>query len=406
MDGEATVTTSYNREDEFGKYALDRLDKQSLGYEESLDFPITGPDGTIYRVQHRDPEHKVARWRWGKTTVKERYDELVFENGFVYTKNYESDASVPRNLLVEERFGRTRSGKTELFAIIGANSFKNPKPSKLISYLVGLFDRKNCIVFDYFAGSGTTLHAVLALNEKDCGMRQCILCTNNERNICDDVTYPRVYNVLRGYDSKDKVTVELLREKLTVTKLKKAKELLDAAKCARDENRSKYESIKTEVKEGYLIVTGERKGKTKIEGLGGSLKYYRTAFVGKHGCASALDEDRGELAEKAGCLLSLAEDTLQTEVVAAKDRRYWQHYSDGAHRHTLIYYSDDLAGFEALSKKADALRAADKAARLAVYVFTIGSVDAFENEFDDMRHITIKPIPEPILEIYKTINEG
>lgn len=136
------------------------------------------------------------------------------------------------------------------------------------------------------------------------------------------------------------------------------------------------------------------------------MKYYRTAFVGKHGCARALDEDRSELAEKAGCLLSLAEDTLRAETVAAKDRRYWQHYSDGAHRHTLIYYSDDLAGFEALSKKADALRAADKTARLAVYVFAIGSVEAFENEFDDMRHITIKPIPEPILEIYKTINEG
>ena len=406
LDDEATVTTSYNREDEFGKYALDRLDKQSLGYEESLDFPIPGPDGTVYRVLHKDPNHKVARWRWGKSTVEDRYDELVFENGFVYTKNYESDASVPRNLLVEERFGRTRSGKTELFAIIGANNFPNPKPSKLISYLVGLFDRKNCIVLDYFAGSGTTLHAVLVQNEKDGGARQCILCTNNEGNICDDVTYPRVSNVVQGYESKGKVTVELLREKLTVTKLKKAKELLDAAKNVRDKNKLKYESIKTEVKEGDLLVTGEQKSKAKIGGLGGGLKYYRTAFVGKHGCARALDEDRSELAEKAGCLLSLAEDTLRAETVAAKDRRYWQHYSDGAHRHTLIYYSDDLAGFEALSKKADAVRAADKTARLAVYVFAIGSVEAFENEFDDMRHITIKPIPEPILEIYKTINEG
>lgn len=406
LDDEATVTTSYNREDEFGKYALDRLDKQSLGYEESLDFPIPGPDGTVYRVLHKDPNHKVARWRWGKSTVEDRYDELVFENGFVYTKNYESDASVPRNLLVEERFGRTRSGKTELFAIIGANNFPNPKPSRLISYLVGLFDRKNCIVLDYFAGSGTTLHAVLVQNEKDGGARQCILCTNNEGNICDDVTYPRVSNVVQGYESKGKVTVELLREKLTVTKLKKAKELLDAAKNVRDKNKLKYESIKTEVKDGDLLVTGEQKSKAKIGGLGGGLKYYRAAFVGKHGCARALDEDRSELAEKAGCLLSLAEDTLRAETVAAKDRRYWQHYSDGAHRHTLIYYSDDLAGFEALSKKADALRAADKTARLAVYVFAIGSVEAFENEFDDMRHITIKPIPEPILEIYKTINEG
>lgn len=159
------VTTSYNREDENGRYSLDRLDKQSLGYHSSLDFPITGPDGKIYRVFHKDPANKVARWRWSAETVAERYEELVFENGFVYTKNYEKDTAMPRNLLFDERFGRTRSGKTELFSIIGANNFDNPKPSKLVAYLVGLFPDKNCTVLDFFAGSGTTLNRTIHFRE-------------------------------------------------------------------------------------------------------------------------------------------------------------------------------------------------------------------------------------------------
>ena len=86
-DKHATVTTTYNLQDEKGRYGLDRLDKQSLGYHESLDFPIVGPDGKTYTVKHKDLKNKKARWRWGESTVKERYNELVFKWPYVYTKN-------------------------------------------------------------------------------------------------------------------------------------------------------------------------------------------------------------------------------------------------------------------------------------------------------------------------------
>ena len=95
-DKEAIVTTSYNKQDEKGRYSLDRLDKQSLGYQPSLDFPIIGPDGREYVVEHKNPYNKKARWRWGKDTVRERYDELVFIYPYVYTKNYEK--KMGRNL--------------------------------------------------------------------------------------------------------------------------------------------------------------------------------------------------------------------------------------------------------------------------------------------------------------------
>ena len=59
--------------------------------------------------------------------------------------------------------------------------------------------KKDAIILDIFAGSGTTGHAVLELNKKDGGNRQFILCTNNENNICTDVTYPRLKKVIEGY---------------------------------------------------------------------------------------------------------------------------------------------------------------------------------------------------------------
>jgi adenine-specific DNA-methyltransferase len=177
LDKEAEVTTVYNLADELGrKYGLDRLDKQSLGYQKSLDFPIKGPDGKIYRVEHRNPKNKVARWRWSKETAEERYDELVFKWPYVYTKNYEKDAFIPRSLLVDERFGRTRTGKTELKALFdGVVIFEHPKPSKLIRHLLAISTEENDIVLDSYAGSGTTAHAVLDLNAKDRGKRQYIL---------------------------------------------------------------------------------------------------------------------------------------------------------------------------------------------------------------------------------------
>lgn len=175
MDKEAAVTTSYNQKDEKGEYSLDRLDKQSLGYIESLDFPIIGPDGKTYVVEHKNPKVKVARWRWSKETVQQRYDELVFKNGYVYTKNYKKEANIARSLLLEDRFGRTRTGKTDFTSMFDATYFSAPKPVKLIYYLIGIVGDKNATVLDFFSGSSTTAHATMLLNAEDKGNRKYIM---------------------------------------------------------------------------------------------------------------------------------------------------------------------------------------------------------------------------------------
>ena len=175
-DRGAAATTSYNRTDEEGRrYSLDRLDKPSLGYQESLDFPIEGPDGRTYQVPHPDPRRKVARWRWSRQTVAERRDELVFRWPHVYTRNYEKEGSRPRSLLVDRRFGRTRTGKTDLAALFGAEVLERAKPVRLIRHLCAIAAGPDDIVLDFFAGSGTTGQAVMEQNREDGGRRRWIL---------------------------------------------------------------------------------------------------------------------------------------------------------------------------------------------------------------------------------------
>lgn len=74
--------------------------------------------------------------------------------------------------------------------------FSFPKPTALISYFVDICGNSKSTILDFFAGSGTTGHAVMKLNAEDGGQRKFILCTNNENNICRDVTYERIKRVI------------------------------------------------------------------------------------------------------------------------------------------------------------------------------------------------------------------
>lgn len=73
------------------------------------------------------------------------------------------------------------------------------KPVDLLKRIITLYPKKDITVLDFFAGSGTTGHAVISQNEEDNGTRNFILCTNNENNICKDITYRRLKNVIEGY---------------------------------------------------------------------------------------------------------------------------------------------------------------------------------------------------------------
>jgi adenine-specific DNA-methyltransferase len=113
----------------------------------------------------------------------------VFKEGFVYTKNYQKEGSIPRSLLLEDRFGRTRTGKTDFTSLFDAAYFTAPKPPKLISFLADISTNSGDLIVDFFAGSGTTAQAIYELNKRDKAKRKFIcvqlpeLCEENSDSV-------------------------------------------------------------------------------------------------------------------------------------------------------------------------------------------------------------------------------
>ena len=113
--------------------------------------------------------------------------------------HYKKERSIINPPTVIKNIGSTKTGTNELNCILGeTESFGYPKPTSLINFLLRLKNNPKYIL-DFFAGSGTTLHATMQLNAEDGGHRQCILVTNNENGICENVTYERNKRVIQGY---------------------------------------------------------------------------------------------------------------------------------------------------------------------------------------------------------------
>ena len=177
----------------------------------------TFPDETLEgaKIAPTSSEEKV--WRWSVDTYLKQKDSLVFkqtkksplldEKGNrakwnIYTKSYLSDRSEkgasPRDYL-DQFINRKGADLIKQYDI----DFSYSKPYELIEHLIKITNKSNDITFlDFFAGSGTSLHAIMSLNQLDEGIRQCILVTNNENNICENVTYPRCNRLINAYVNK------------------------------------------------------------------------------------------------------------------------------------------------------------------------------------------------------------
>jgi adenine-specific DNA-methyltransferase len=129
----------------------------------------------------------------------------------------------------------------------------------------------DALVLDSFAGSGTTAHAVVTANQKDGGNRKFVLVECED--YADTLTAERMRRVMKGYSFEGTQKEELLREKLNFTSLKKADQLLKRVVEIENVERHRFDSIKKEVKDGELIVTGKKQVQERAEGLGGSFTY-------------------------------------------------------------------------------------------------------------------------------------
>ncbi|MEI6575126.1 MAG: site-specific DNA-methyltransferase [Bacteroidota bacterium] len=235
-----------------GSCRFENLEATDYGRKKrnTMKFPILG-------IKPREGK----RWQVGEDEATELVNQKRIEiiegipKRAVYPEDEESYSFVPFWAHLDDT-GSAEEGKKELSDIIGPeHNFDTVKPVNLIKRILERFNDKITIL-DFFAGSGTTGHAVLELN-KDEGNRQFILCTNNENNICTEICYPRVKKVIQGYESK--------------------------------------------------------KGKN-ILGLGSNLKYYKTNFVG----SEQTHRNKKLLTDKSIEMLCIKENTFD-EVLNRKD---------------------------------------------------------------------------------------
>jgi adenine-specific DNA-methyltransferase len=112
---------------------------------------------------------------------------------------------------------------------------------------------------------------VVATNKKDGGDRKFILVECED--YADKLTAERMRRVIKGYAFKGTQREELLRVNLTLTRLKKAEKLLEQVASIENQESHRFDRIKKEVKDGELIVVGEKTIEERAEGLGGSFTF-------------------------------------------------------------------------------------------------------------------------------------
>lgn len=208
----------YEFDDKKGKFAKGReLNKWGAGSRRedspSMWFPIIGPNGEeVFPIRNDGSE---GRWRWGKKKLLKALNEgdILFEkreNGtYVAYEKIRKNKTKNRQLksILGEDFINAK-GSEDLKDVFNTlmSPFDYAKPISLIEELLQYMPTDDSIILDFFAGSGTTGHAVLDLNAKneDEGNRTFILCQLNEKTdttpngIAYDVTAKRLKRIMTG----------------------------------------------------------------------------------------------------------------------------------------------------------------------------------------------------------------
>lgn len=185
------------------------------------------------------------------------------------------DGRVPQTLWGYGEVGHTQDAKKELLNIIDFEAsedvFVTPKPSRLLSRVLDIASGPNSTILNSFAGSGTTAHAVLEANKRDGGNRRFIMVEMEE--YADKLTAERIRRVINGYEFKGTQKAELLRERLSWRAIENAADLVHKVEGVENLEKHKFDRITKQVKDGELIVTGEKTVAERAEGLGGAFTF-------------------------------------------------------------------------------------------------------------------------------------
>lgn len=160
----------------------------------------------VYPIDKNGIERK---WRYARNSVEEIKDLLrVKKRNGHYEIEIGKNFGTVRTVWQNSKYDANEYGSKLVNNLVNISSFNYPK-SVFNTYDCLepiVFNRKNAIILDFFAGSGTTGHATMLLNSEDKGNRQFILITNNESNIASEICYPRIKAVVDGHDSYPDIT--------------------------------------------------------------------------------------------------------------------------------------------------------------------------------------------------------
>lgn len=361
---------AYNKKDENGFFRLNPIQDKTLGkhiYE--LINPITN------EIIYSD------KWR----VSLEKFKELEKENLIYWTKSLPNkkkyldlNQGVLPNNIIDNIFNE--KANSELKDILGDNKFSYPKPVNLIKWLINLHENKDAIILDFFAGSGTTGHAVMELNQEDGGQRQFILCTNNEVSTDKEIEYLIDKKLI---SSKKEFKNFKLTEEYQQFVESDNYQLLGIAR------QVTYERLKR-VMEGYTTPNGK-----EVAGLeGNNLHYYQTnAFSDTS--RKITDEEVYELRDLVTDLFKIKHNTFTT--VYEKD--LYSIYENESNRLGILkseYELDEM--LEDLNKLNG------KPIHLYLFTWSDEEYETLLNELHEKFTIpfTTEQMPKKILEFYRT----
>lgn len=288
--GDGFKFVGQERTEESGKFKNPDNDPRGPWRESNIKSTIKPMDQAFTIVDPNTGKEYTNTWAFSKKSLERmiKEDRILWKENLPKQKEFMQEM-INENMAIRSNWGVFDAQSTTVFLkeLLPNTKFDNPKPISLIEYLVKVAIRKDATILDFFAGSGTTAHAVLKTNAEDGGTRKFILCTNNENKIATDVCYPRVEKVINGYKNS--------------------------------------------------------KGE-KVAGLGGNLKYFKTDFVG----SDSTDKNKRDLVNKSTEMICIREDIFDLVADGGLDYRIYQ---KGKKFLGVIFEIDAIADFKKEAEK-------------------------------------------------------
>lgn len=327
------------------------IDSKGVYFPDNISWP--GGGGPKYEVLHPITKKPVTVPSRGWVySTPERMQEIIDEGKvsfgddetFVPTlKSYLKDREyqVPYSVIYKDG----RAATKRLREIFGYDPFDNPKDETVIAKLLKISGSIDSIILDFFAGSGTTLHATMQLNAEDGGNRQCVLVTNNENKICEEVTYERNKRVI----------------------------------------------------EGYTNVKGE-----KVDGLtNNNLRYYKSEFVGREPSI----KNKKEITRLATELLCIKEDIYneQKQIGGYQLNATYVRCFQQGQLYLLVIYDEDV--IEQIVEVIQSVVTADidRNTHFKVYVFSNGQYPYTEEFEEVLPYVTLCALPDALYKAYQNV---